>query len=56
MRQKIDLEKLYARVVQRTIAAADNMNLSSLAAARCPFELDQLLDGNMNTLIARLGT
>jgi len=56
MRQKIDLEKLYARVVQRTIAVADDMSLSNLAAARCPFELDQLLDGNIKTLIARLGT
>ena len=54
MRGRIDLEKLYSRAVGRTRAAVDEASLPRPLPAKCPFDLDRLLDGDVRMLSSDL--
>jgi hypothetical protein len=53
MRQRIDVEDLYADAARRVLAASDDSGTSPAALPdRCPFTLDGLLTGDVAALVA----
>ena len=54
MRQRVELDELYARALRRAREATDDTGEPRPLPDACPFELDELLDGELAALVARL--
>jgi hypothetical protein len=56
MRQRIDLDDLYAKALRRAATARDAAGLPRPLPETCPFTLDELLAGDIAALAARLAS
>ena len=54
MRQRVELELLYAKALRRAREATDAAGTSQLLPDACPFGLDELLAGDLAGLTAKL--
>ncbi len=55
MRQRIGLDGLYAKALRRARATTDDAGVPCPMPGTCPFTLDELLAGDIATLVAKLG-
>ncbi len=55
MRQRIDLDQLYARALRRSRAALDDAEGFGALLERCPLTLDELLGGDVAVLLGPEG-
>ncbi len=56
MRQRIALDELYARALRRVRTASDATGAPRPLPDACPFQLDELLAGDLGVLTGRLAT
>jgi hypothetical protein len=54
MRQRIDLDALYAKALRRARTSADDSGTATPLPDECPFDLDALLAGDIPTLMQAL--
>ena len=54
MRQRIDLDKLYAKALRRARANATSPVGSAALPGVCPFDIDDLLSGDLERLLPKL--
>ena len=54
MRRRIDVPDLYARAMKYVRRLTDQSGLPAELPEACPFDLDELLEGNVDALLAKL--
>ena len=54
MRQRVELDELYARALRRAREATDDTSAPRPLPDACPFTLDELLAGELAELVAKL--
>jgi len=55
MRRRVDLDELYAKALRRAAATTDDAGAPRAMPATCPFTLDDLLNGELDALLAAAG-